>query len=475
MPPSSGTGLDPTEAVAVKLLNLLRRRVHDREMDDEMRFHIEMEAADLERGGLTAAEARRRALARFGGVRRYKEEGREARGGSWLEDLLRDTRYSVRSLWRSRGYAAVVFLTLTLGIAANTSIFSVAHGILFKPLPYRDPARLMVLWDGLDWMGVPEAWVTGPEVVWLRRDTKLFEGFAALRPTTSTVDASRGSEPQQVQQLNVSANFFQLLGAGPVLGRAFAPHEDAPGAARVVVLSSKLWHQRFLADSTLVGKNILIDGQPSLVIGVLPASFRFSPQSSLGSASEVDVYAPLTDTLVSLPPSNHSIGVLTRVRSDASVASATRELANFSRRIDEQQYGKRGFKFVPVLLQERMTGEVRPALIVLLAAVGLLILIMCANLAVLSLVRAGRREREITVRRAIGAGHSRIARQILTETLLLSLLSGIAGSLAGTWALHGLLAIAPDGLPRRSASRPGCGRSTASCPTSMMKRSVRWG
>ena len=166
--------VSPLPSGPVKLLNLLRRRVHEREMDDEMRFHIDMEAADLERTGLSVAEARRRALARFGGLRRYKEEGREARGGSWLEDLLRDTRYSIRSLWRSRGYAAVVFLTLTLGIAANTSIFSVAHGILFKPLPYRDPARLLVLWDGLDWVGVPEAWITGPEVVRLRRATTLF-------------------------------------------------------------------------------------------------------------------------------------------------------------------------------------------------------------------------------------------------------------------------------------------------------------
>src|SRR5205085_5294952 len=138
--------------------------------------HVDMEAAELQRDGLSPDEARRQALVRFGGVRRYKEEGREARGGSWLEDLARDIRYSTRSLWHARGYATVVILTLALGIAANTSIFSVAHSILFKALPYRDPSRLMVLWDGLDWVGVPEAWITGPEVVRLRRETKRFEG-----------------------------------------------------------------------------------------------------------------------------------------------------------------------------------------------------------------------------------------------------------------------------------------------------------
>src|SRR6266545_7377930 len=153
-------------------MRFFRRKAEDEAMDTEMRFHVDMEAAELERMGVAPDEARRRALAGFGGVQRYKEEGREARGRSWLEDLARDARYSLRSLRRSPGYTAVVVLTLALGIAANASIFSVANGILFKPLPYRDPARLMVLWDGLEWIGVPEAWITGPEVVRLRRETK---------------------------------------------------------------------------------------------------------------------------------------------------------------------------------------------------------------------------------------------------------------------------------------------------------------
>src|SRR5918999_1838281 len=150
----------------------------DQDMEAEMRFHIEMEAAELERMGFPSEEARRKAHAAFGGVQRYKEE---ARGASWREDFARDLRYSLRSLLRSRGYAAVVILTLALGIAANTSIFSVANGILFKPLPYRDPSRLVVIWDGLDQIGVPEAWVTGPEVVRLRREMKTLEGVAAIR------------------------------------------------------------------------------------------------------------------------------------------------------------------------------------------------------------------------------------------------------------------------------------------------------
>src|SRR6185503_6591601 len=152
----------------------------------------------LERAGVDPVEARRRALASFGGVQRYKEEGHAARGGASLEDIARDMRYSLRSLLRTPGYAATVVLTLALGIAANTSIFSVANGILFKRLPYRDPARLMALWDGLNWMGVPEAWITGPEVLRLRRETKLFEGFASIRTGSSTIGGERGVDPQQV-------------------------------------------------------------------------------------------------------------------------------------------------------------------------------------------------------------------------------------------------------------------------------------
>lgn len=419
-------------------------------MDVEMRFHVDMETAELERAGVAHVEARRRALAKFGGVQRYKEEGHESRGGAWIEDLLRDLRYSARSLLHSRGYAFVVVGTLALGIAANASIFSVANTILFKPLPYRDPAKLMMIWDGLDWIGVPEAWVTGPEIVRLRTETKTFEGFATLRSNSSAITAADGGEPQQVPMSAVSANFFQLLGVGPDVGRGFVAGEDAPGAPPVVVISRRLWTQRFGADSSLIGKTILVDGNASTVVGVLPGDFRFSAQSSLGSAQvDADVYTIFTDSLAKLPPGPHFIGVLARARSDVPISNALSDLAALSRRLDEDRYGKRGFKFVPVLLQERMVREVRPALLALLTAVGMLMLIMCANLAVLALVRAARREREITVRRAIGASHSRVSRQILSETMLLSVSGAIGGTLLGIWTLRGLMAIAPPGLPRR--------------------------
>jgi putative ABC transport system permease protein len=301
----------------------------------------------------------------------------------------------------------------------------------------------------MDWIGVPEAWVTGPEIVRLRREATRFEGFAVLRGGSSTLDASAGAEPQQVTQQSVSANFFQLLGSGPDIGRGFTADEDQPGAERVVVLSRRLWRQRFGGDTAIVGKPILLDGIQRTVVGILPQEFRFSPQQSLGSPYDVDVFAPLADTLDRMPINNHSLGVLARVRADVPVSAALQELETISKRVNAETYGNQGFRFVPVMLQERMVREVRPALFALLTAVATLMLIMCANLAVLALVRAARRERELTVRRAIGASHSRITRQILTESVMLSAAGGLGGIILGSWALRALLEFAPAGLPRR--------------------------
>lgn len=434
----------------MSLWNLFRRGAHERDMDAEMRFHIDMEAAELERQGVPADEARRRALASFGGVQRYKEEGHASRGGTWLEELARDVRYSLRSLWHSRGYAAVVLLTLALGIAANASIFSVANGVLFKPLPYRDPAKLVVIWDGLEMVGVPEAWVTGREVVRLR-ELRSFDGFAVVRSGSSTIGGSGDADPEQVPVSAVSANFFPILGVAPQIGRGFLAGEDAPGAPRVVVISHRLWTQRFGSDRSVVGKSILVDGTPATVIGILSPQFRYSALNSLASASDIaDLYVTFPDTLSRLPTGQHSLGVLARVKSSVPTSHAMSELAALGRRLDEEVYGKRGFTFKPVFLQERMVRDVRPALLVLLAAVGMLMLIMCANLAVLALVRAAKREREITVRRAIGAGTIRIARQILTETVVLAVAGAALGTLLGVWALRALLGMAPAGLPRRT-------------------------
>ena len=434
----------------MSIFNLFRRRRLEREMDDEMRFHIDMEAAELERAGVPADEARRRALATFGGVQRYKEEGQESRGGTQIENLVRDARYAVRSLSRTPGHALVVLLTIALGVAANSAIFGVAHGIVFKPLPYRDPARLVTIWDGMEWIGVPEAWVTGPEIVALRERTRSFEGFALIRQASVTVGSTSDAEPMQVPLNMVSANFFSVLGAGPSMGRGFVAGEDAPGATPAAIISRRLWLQRFGGDPGVVGRQVILDGAATTIVGVLPASFNFSAQSSLSSATGgADVYVPFPDTLARMRANGHMLGVLARVRSNVPVRAALDEVAAVGKQLDSAVYNRAGFTFKPIVLQERMVREVRPALLALLGAVALLMLIMCANLAVLALVRAARRERENTVRLAIGASHGRISSQILTETVLLSLAGAALGTLLGSWLLRVLLNMAPPGLPRR--------------------------
>jgi len=420
-------------------------------MREEMRFHVEMEAEDLMRSGVSPDEARRRALASFGGVRRYTEEGREARGGQWRDDLARDVRYVLRSLRRSPGYTAVVMLTLALGIAATTAIFSVANGVLFKRLPYRDPSRLLVLRDGLEFIGVPEAWLRGSDVLRLRKEMTSFEGVAAVRAGSASVGGDEGFEPQQVPQTAASANFFRILGAQAEQGRAFMAGDDAPGAPRIAVISHRLFAQRFGSDRSLIGRTIRLDGALVTVVGVLHASFRFTGTSSLASpSSDADIYVPLTDTLDRYSRSTHSLSALARVRDDVSLGTARAELAAASRRVDAE-LGNRGFQYKTIVMQDLLVREIRPALFALLGAVGMLMLIMCANLAVLALVRAARREHELTVRRAIGASQGRVARQVLTETIVLSLGGATLGASLGALALRALLAIAPPGLPRRES------------------------
>ena len=316
---------------------LPRRRRLTGEMTEEMRFHIEMEAAELERQGMPADEAQRRALASFGGLQRFQEEGMEVGSSAAWQDFKRDVAYALRSLRRSPGYTTTVILTLALGIAANTSIFSVANGILFKPLPYRDPSRLMVLWDDLHWVGAPEALIAGPEVAQLRQELKLFEGVSALRD--GSVAIGGGSvEPQQVQQASVSANFFELLGTGPVIGRSFARDDEQPGAPKTAVISRRLFVEHFGGEASVVGRHVLIDGAPTTIIGVLPASFHFSA---------ADVHTPVIDTLARMPRGPHTWSVLARVRSDVSVPSALAELQAVSARVDAEQYWHKGFASCP--------------------------------------------------------------------------------------------------------------------------------
>lgn len=432
-----------------RLRAIAHMRADDVDMNDEMRFHIEMEARDLVARGMAPDEARRVALATFGGTMRYREEGRDARGSSWFADLAQDIRYARRTLGRNRGYAFVSILTLALAIGASTTIFGVTNGVLLKPLPFPKPEKLYQIWDGMNWIGVPEAWVTGPEVVALRANLRSFDGLAVIRGGSVGISTDDG-EPEQINFSPVSANFFQVLGRGPAIGRAFLAEEDVPNGPRVGIISYRLFQRRFAEDTGIVGrKKILVDGQPMTIVGVLPRDFRYSLQGSLTAPLNVDLYTPIQVSYADFPRGNHTFGVIGRISDSVSNASALAELARFSKQLDSTNYGKQGFRFAPTSVRERLVREVRPAIFVLMLAVALLVVTMCANLATLSLARASRREREFAVRRALGAGLGRVARQVFTETMFISAVGAVAGVLLAVWGLRGLLALAPTGMPRR--------------------------
>jgi putative ABC transport system permease protein len=442
--------MDPLRTVAAVLRRLrapFDHARHEREMSDEMRFHLDMEAQDLVAHGLNPAEARRRALAAFGGERRFREEGHDARGSHWLADFAQDLRYAWRTLLHNRGYAAIAILTLALGVGATTTIFGVVNGVLLRPMPYHAPEKLFLVWDDLGWIGVPEAWVTGREVLTLRSSLTKFNGLSALRGSNAALSGD-GDDPEQIVVTYGSANFFDVLGMRPALGRGFAPEEERPGAERVAVISNGLWRRRFAANRSIIGRRILLDDAPVTVVGVMPAAAPFSLETSLGSPLRIDAYMPLQADFAATPPGAHGFGVLARVRDDATIGQGLAELSALSRRVDDADYHHH-FRFVPVGVQERMVREVRPALVALMAAVVVLLLIMSANLATLALTRSARREREFAIRKALGAARARITRQVLTETVALATAGALGGVAVAYWGLRGLLAMAPPGLPRR--------------------------
>jgi putative ABC transport system permease protein len=361
---------------------------------------------------------------------------------------LQDFRFAVRGLRKAPGFAMVVVLTLALGIGANTAIFSVVNGVVLRPLPYRAPDKLVFIWDGLDWIGIPRAWVQGAELQDLRTTTS-FEGFASMRQFTTQLTGD--GAPEEILGGFTSANLFALLGVAPALGRTFVDGEDVPGADPVAVLDHGFWQLRFGGDSSIVGREIVLGGDAFTVVGVLPPEFDFQIHSSLGSPLGPDIWTPDPTDLNSLSRGSHRYAVLARIRDDVAEDQAFAELAALSRRMDGEHYNSNGFAFRPVPLLGDLVKDVRPALLVLFGSVGFVLLIATANIATILMARAHRRDREFAVRRSLGAGNGRLVRQVATETVLLSVIGAVLGLAIAAVGVDSLVALAPPGLPRSEA------------------------
>jgi predicted permease len=403
-------------------------------MEEELRLHLQRRADDLERQGLPRTEAERQARIEFGGYQRYKEECREALGTRLFRELIADVRYGLRQLRRNPGFTVVAVITLALGIGANTAIFSLVDGILLQPLPYAQPDHLVSVWQ----TGVPKG--IFPAV----RDWTRTMDVAAYS-WTSGINLTTDGESARVMHNEVSANLFRVLGVRAALGRTFAAGEDSPGRDKVVILSDALWRNRFGSDPQIVGRIIRLDSMPWRVIGVMPANFRFP-------SAETKLWIP-----VELSPTsmwgNFVYTMIGRLRPGSSLAQARAEFKTLSPRAVKLMPWKMppdwGTGVNDVLrLQSYTVGDTRAKLLILLSAVGLILLMACANVANLILGRSAGRRREIALRAALGAGRGRVVRQLLTESVLLGMFGGGLGLALAVPGLGVLKSLLPADTPR---------------------------
>jgi putative ABC transport system permease protein len=356
--------------------------------------------------------------------------------------LLSDIRFATRALLQRPGFTTIAIVTLALGIGANAAIFTVANAVLLRPLPYRSPDRLVrVLVDNAE-IGITGAGLALGDFVDLRRESRALAGLAAY--TARNFDLTGGQTPEVVRGVQASSELFSLLGVGPTLGRTFLPEEESPARSKVAVLSDGFWRRRFGGSPSVLGRRIELDGESYEIIGVMPAGFRFPKD-------ETEIWVPLAVPPQGLDRLSHYLGSVARLAEGVTVAQAGEGLARLSAAL-AQQYPEtnRGWSARAVRLSEHLTGPVRPALLVLSGAVGLLLLIACANVANLLLARGAARQKETAIRAALGAPRPRLVRLFLVESILLALLGAGVGLLLTLWGVEALVAAGPADFPRLS-------------------------
>jgi putative ABC transport system permease protein len=441
----------------VRARAIFRRRTVEAELDAELRAHMEAQLEKAAQSGLPRAEALRRVRLEFGGLERAKDECRDARGVAFVEDGLHDVRYAGRLLRKDPAFGCIAVLTLALGIGASATVFSVVNAILLKPLPYPHAERLVFPWGR-----APQGIVLGfDELPWSRiaflsfsRQSKTFEHVAAFRGDGFNLTGS--GEPIRLGGVRVSAGFFPTLGVAPVLGRVFSAEEDQPGREHEVIVGHRLWQERFGGDPAVVGRAVNLNAAPYIVVGVMPAGFVFPRSTDMpGSFSfppAADLWVPLAlpaGPAVRGEPSE--LAVVGRLKPGVASDRAQAELDVFAQDMERQfPRGKGWFSSRITPMARQVAGDTRRPLLLMLGAVGIVLLIACGNVANLLLTRSMARARELGLRSALGAGGGRLVRQLTTESLLLSLVAGVAGVMLAAAGIRLVRALGPANIPRLS-------------------------
>ena len=422
------------------LRNLFRKSDAEARLDAEVRSYADQLTDENIAAGMSPAKARREALAATGGLEQIKQSVRDRRAGIGLEILAQDLRYAWRQLLRSPSIAVLAILTLAIGIGANTAIFSFVNAVLLRPLPYPSADRLAILWSGLGYSG--RAPFSSFEVFHLRQRSTQFDQIAGIWVTNGALPGDGPAE--QVKVADVTSNFLPLLCPRPALGRLFDPEDDLENAPSRIILTHGVWARRFGSDPTVIGRSVRFGRHRSIVIGVLPADFRliFPEDASVPPNVEVFESIPVGPWQADGPAFLHVIG---RLRNGATIAAAQAEMDSAAAQINKLggRASLANFTVSVFPLHLDTVREVRPTLLCLFAGVGLVLLIGCANIANLLMARARRRLRETTIRAALGASRSRLARQFLTESLLLGILGSIAALATGYAAIRAILAARP--------------------------------